>query len=96
MGPNRDHPAYHAGYELITTEEQLHAFVKQLGESSLIAIDTETTSINPMEAELCGISIGMKPHHGVYIPKLTALAADLCSSLTSSIGVSNTSDATAL
>ena len=28
MGPDRDHPAYHAGYELITTEEQLHAFVK--------------------------------------------------------------------
>ncbi len=68
MGPDRDHPAYQAGYDLITTEEQLHAFVKQLGESSLIAIDTETTSINPMEAELCGISIAMKPHHGVYIP----------------------------
>ncbi len=32
------------------------------------AIDTETTSLNPMLAKLVGISIAFKPHHAFYIP----------------------------
>ncbi|MBF0232064.1 MAG: hypothetical protein HQK65_03390, partial [Desulfamplus sp.] len=32
------------------------------------AIDTETTSLNPMLAELVGISISYKPHQAFYIP----------------------------
>ena len=68
MGPDRDHPAYHAGYELITTEKSLKSLVKKAEKTKLIAIDTETTSINPMEAELCGISIAVKSGTGAYIP----------------------------
>ncbi|MBF0411741.1 MAG: DNA polymerase I [Desulfamplus sp.] len=33
-----------------------------------VAVDTETTSVNPMLAELVGISISFKPHHAFYIP----------------------------
>jgi DNA polymerase-1 len=32
------------------------------------AVDTETTSEDPMRAELVGISLSTKPHHGYYIP----------------------------
>ncbi|MBF0376818.1 MAG: DNA polymerase I [Desulfamplus sp.] len=34
----------------------------------IFAIDTETTSVNPMLAELVGISISFKPHQAFYIP----------------------------
>ncbi|MBF0574203.1 MAG: DNA polymerase I, partial [Desulfamplus sp.] len=34
----------------------------------ILAIDTETTSLNPMLAELVGISISFKPHQAFYIP----------------------------
>ena len=46
----------------------MNALVKKVEKAKLIAIDTETTSINPMEAELCGISIAVKSGTGAYIP----------------------------
>jgi len=68
MGPDRNHPAYKAGYELIDTQEKLHSLVNKLVSTDIFAIDTETTSINPVEAELCGISISLGEGDGSYIP----------------------------
>ncbi|MDP7008855.1 MAG: DNA polymerase I [Phycisphaerales bacterium] len=68
MGPDRDHPAYKAGYTLIDTQKKLTTLVKQCMAASLIAVDTETTGLNPMSAELCGISISLGAGHGAYIP----------------------------
>lgn len=68
MGPDRDHPAYKAGYELIVTKKKLDSLVKKCLLSSIIAIDTETTGLNPMEAELCGVSISLGEGDGSYIP----------------------------
>ena len=36
--------------------------------SGFIAIDTETTSLNSMQAELVGISMSIEPGHACYIP----------------------------
>jgi len=68
MGPDRDHPAYSAGYELVDTKKKLEALIKRCFKSNLIAIDTETTGLNPMTAELCGISISLGDGDGSYIP----------------------------
>ena len=68
MGPDRDHPAYKAGYELITTKKKLDAFAKKCRNVKLLAIDTETTGLNPMTAQLCGVSIALEEGSGVYIP----------------------------
>ena len=68
MGPDRDHPAYSAGYELINTEKKLEALIEKCQTSDIIAIDTETTGLNPMTAELCGISISLGDGDGSYIP----------------------------
>ena len=68
MGPDRDHPAYKAGYELIDTKKKLDVLVKGCSSASIIAIDTETTGLNPMEAELCGVSISLGKGDGAYIP----------------------------
>ena len=39
-----------------------------LNKKSLIAVDTETTSLYPVEAELVGISFCYAPNHACYIP----------------------------
>ena len=68
MGPDRDHPAYTAGYKLIDTEEKLNTLIKRCKKVDIIAVDTETTGLNPMAAELCGISISLGKGDGAYIP----------------------------
>lgn len=54
--------------EIINTEKQLIAVEKTLKESSVIAFDTETTSIDQMQAELVGISLAVSSEGGYYIP----------------------------
>jgi len=54
--------------EIINTEKQLIAVEKTLKKSSVIAFDTETTSIDQMQAELVGISLAVSSEGGYYIP----------------------------
>jgi len=70
MGPDRDHPAYKAGYELVDTKKKLGVLVKKCLSSTIIAIDTETTGLNPMEVRLCGVSISLGKGNGSYIPTM--------------------------
>ncbi len=55
-------------YTPILDMEALSGLVKQLEQSDMFAIDTETTSENPMKAELVGFSFCMKPGEAFYIP----------------------------
>ncbi|MCX7765510.1 MAG: DNA polymerase I [Candidatus Sumerlaeia bacterium] len=55
-------------YKLITTREELRELVEKMGQAELVAFDTETTSSNPMEASLVGVSLSMAPNTGYYIP----------------------------
>ena len=55
-------------YTVVDTPEKLSAFVAELTRQPLISIDTETTHINPAQAELVGISIAWKEGHGYYLP----------------------------
>ena len=45
----------------VTTKEDLNELVETLKKQTLISLDTETTSVNVIEAELVGISIGYNP-----------------------------------
>jgi len=56
------------GYECVRDEATLEAWVQRIYESGLVAIDTETTSLDPMEAELVGISLATEPGTACYIP----------------------------
>ena len=53
---------------LVDSQESLAALCKALDASDVIAFDTETTSTDPMLAELVGISLSVKPGQGYYIP----------------------------
>lgn len=55
-------------YDTILTLEQLDTWISKLEKAELIAIDTETTSINYMEAELVGISFAVEAGKAAYLP----------------------------
>ena len=57
-------------YTLIKSINELKFLCEKIKKSKLIAIDTETNSINPLLAELVGISISIKENEGYYIPIL--------------------------
>ncbi|TAN04656.1 MAG: DNA polymerase I [Rhodanobacteraceae bacterium] len=55
-------------YELITTKKQLDAWLAKLRHADLIAFDTETTSLDPMQARLVGLSFSVEAGSACYIP----------------------------
>jgi DNA polymerase-1 len=55
-------------YELVTTKEQLTAWCDRLEKCQFFAFDTETTSLDAMQAELVGISLSDTVGNGCYIP----------------------------
>lgn len=57
-----------AGYVCVRTKRELDALVKRLSDAPIFAIDTETTSLSPRQAKLCGISIAIEPNAAWYIP----------------------------
>ena len=55
-------------YESITNEKNLDKWIKILYEQSVIALDTETSSLNSLEADLVGVSFSYAPNKACYIP----------------------------
>lgn len=55
-------------YQTILTEEQLDIWLDKLKGENLVAVDTETTSLDYMEADLVGVSFSLMAGQGVYIP----------------------------
>jgi DNA polymerase I len=55
-------------YSTITKMEDLQSWIDQAYKIGTIAIDTETTSLNAMAAELVGISLSIEPGKACYIP----------------------------
>ena len=55
-------------YELVTTRKQLDAWLAKLRKAELVAFDTETTSLDPMRAQLVGLSFSVKAGEACYIP----------------------------
>lgn len=55
-------------YETILTEASLEAWVDRLSKAELFAFDTETTSLNYMEAKVVGVSFAVAPGEAAYVP----------------------------
>ena len=55
-------------YEAILTDAQLDAWLHKLMQADLVSIDTETTGLDAMEAQLVGLSLSITPHEAVYLP----------------------------
>jgi len=55
-------------YELVTEQAALDSWLKTLAAAELFAFDTETTSLNYMEARIVGVSFAVEPGVAAYVP----------------------------
>lgn len=56
------------GYETVLDETALNAWIDALKNADVFAFDTETTSLNYMQAELVGVSVAVEAGKAAYIP----------------------------
>ncbi|SEM97694.1 DNA polymerase I [Loktanella fryxellensis] len=56
------------GYDCVRTMDQLQVWIDRIRERGYVAVDTETTSLNEMQAELVGISLCVDAGTACYIP----------------------------
>ncbi|SEL20759.1 DNA polymerase I [Nitrosovibrio tenuis] len=57
-----------ADYQTILTQSQLEEWIICLNTAPVVSLDTETTSLDPMRAQLIGISFSIEPHRAAYVP----------------------------
>ena len=57
-----------AAYELVIEMGQLDAWIARAREAGIVAVDTETTSVDAATAKLVGISLSTEAGNGCYIP----------------------------
>lgn len=55
-------------YQLIDNEEKRTEIIQKLLTSKILALDTETTGTEPMDAELVGMSFSISENEAFYIP----------------------------
>ena len=55
-------------YECILTETQFDSWLQKIMQAELVCIDTETTGLNSLTAQLVGISFAIEAHHAAYLP----------------------------
>lgn len=55
-------------YQTVFSMEEFEAWLQRLEEAELFALDLETTSLNYMRAEICGISFAIEPGEAGYVP----------------------------
>src|SRR6202044_72138 len=55
-------------YETLLDAAALDAWFGKLERADLVCIDTETTSLEPMNAQLVGLSFSIEPLHAAYLP----------------------------
>jgi DNA polymerase-1 len=56
------------GYETVRTPHQLDQVLQAVREAGTFCLDTETTSLNPLSAELVGVSLAVQEGQAWYIP----------------------------
>ena len=66
--PDTPPPVVIKNYETVLTEAMLDTWIERITQATLTAVDTETTSLEPMTAQLVGISLCCEAGHACYIP----------------------------
>ncbi len=55
-------------YEIVLDDAALERWIGRVEAAGLVALDTETTSLDPMRAELVGLSLSVEPYAACYVP----------------------------
>lgn len=61
-------PAWKEDYRVVDTAEALSSFLEVLGQQTKFCLDTETTAIDPLRAELVGLSFAWEEGVAYYLP----------------------------
>jgi len=61
-------PIDHNAYVTVTTAKELEHWVARARAEGMVCVDTESTSLDPMQANLCGVSLAVAPGEACYIP----------------------------
>ncbi|MBI3710722.1 MAG: DNA polymerase I [Proteobacteria bacterium] len=64
----RKHPPKEPHYVLVQEMAALDEWIARATKAGAVAVDTETTSLDPAKAELVGVSLAVEPGEGCYIP----------------------------
>jgi DNA polymerase-1 len=64
----RSIPVDHKSYETVTTLDALKRWIAAAQEQGHICVDTETDSLDPMQANLVGVALALAPGKACYIP----------------------------
>ncbi|CAB3789912.1 DNA polymerase I [Paraburkholderia caffeinilytica] len=72
-GPETDVPPaltvdHERHYDTVQTWEQFDAWLEKINAAELTAFDTETTSLDPMTAQIVGLSLSVEPGRAAYVP----------------------------
>ena len=63
-----DQPAADKTWHTVLDRQDFEAWLARLAKADLFAFDTETTSLDYMDAELVGVSFAVEPHEAAYVP----------------------------
>ena len=55
-------------YQIVSAQAELDTWLEKLGTAELFAFDTETTSLDYMEARIVGVSFAIEPGEAAYVP----------------------------
>jgi DNA polymerase-1 len=61
-------PVDRSKYQTVKTLEELKTWIARIHDSGYVALDAKADSIDPMQAEICGIALALKPNDACYIP----------------------------
>ncbi len=61
-------PVDRTGYAVLTDPADLDAWIAEAFAQGYLAIDTETTSLDPLQADLVGVSLALAPGRAAYVP----------------------------
>ncbi len=61
-------PAIESEYQTVLTQEDFDSWLAQLKAAEQFAFDTETTSLNYMQARVVGVSFSVEPGKAAYVP----------------------------
>ncbi|MCW3834938.1 DNA polymerase I [Sphingomonas canadensis] len=63
-----DPPCDLDAYETVVTEDALDRWIAEARHQGWVAVDTETSALDAMQADLVGVSLGLAPNRACYIP----------------------------
>src|SRR5580700_1789838 len=69
-------PIDRAAYKIVRTVAELSAWIARAEDEGVVAIDAETSSADPLQGELIGLSLAVKPGEACYIPIRHRTGAD--------------------